>query len=139
MSTRAIIARPHPTDPTRWTGTYVHSDGYPTVSGQAVWNQVVDRFGKDPEKAAQYLIDQHPTGWSYVTDEEAVCYCHDRGEGTDTPAVLTEKDAGGIDYTYVLRPEGLEVHRWGRGVVAVVPWDQQSVDWGVIQRAADNM
>jgi hypothetical protein len=138
MSTRAVIARPHPDDPARWTGTYLHGDGYPTGGGKFLFRQVVVEFGGDPEKAAQFFIDQHPAGWSSLGEiaDQNECYCHDRGE-PDAIAVETETGAGGMDFTYVLRPEGLEVRRWDYGMVALVAWSPDNrVDWGEIEDLA---
>ncbi|MFE2934939.1 hypothetical protein [Streptomyces sp. NPDC059278] len=135
MSTRFVIARPNPEDPKRWTGVYGHSDGYPTGAGKLLHAHVVNEFNSDPEAAARHLIDAHPCGWAFLAEEfaESECYCHDRDE-PEAIATETEKGAGGMDWTYVLRPEGLEVHRWDLGIIATVPWGQGDADWGLIER-----
>lgn len=138
MSTRAVIARPtNPDDPTQYEGIYVHSDGYPTHTGRAIWQQVVNEFAKDPQAAARYYIDQHPTGWSILAPDATTaaneCYCHDRGEGEQTGWLSDQTKAGGFDWTYVLRPEGLEIRRRDRGVVALVEWDAELVHFQEIQ------
>ncbi|MFF9265795.1 hypothetical protein [Streptomyces longwoodensis] len=99
---------------------------------------MVNEFAKDPEAAARYYIDQHPTGWACLTPDATTganeCYCHDRGEGAQDGWTTTQDHAASYDWTYVLRPDGLEVRRWDHGVVALVAWDADRVDWEEIER-----
>jgi hypothetical protein len=60
MGTRSVIARP--SDEHLFEGVYVHWDGYPSGVGAAV--HAAARFFGSPELAAQWLIDDHPAGWS---------------------------------------------------------------------------
>lgn len=136
MSTRAVIARPHPEDRNRWSGIYLHGDGYPTHTGKHLYAHVVTHFKGDAAAAAEHFIDHHPAGWSFLAEAfgQSECYCHDRGEGKELTAFEDESGASDMDWTYVLRPEGLEVHRWDRGVAALVPWDADRTDWEAIER-----
>lgn len=87
MTTRAVIARPHPDDRQRWSGIYVHKNGDPTWTGSYLYTQVLTQFSGDPEAAAEHFIDRHPAGWS-VLDEafgRNECYCHDRGDRAARP------------------------------------------------------
>lgn len=133
MSTRFVIARHNPETPDRWAGVYGHSDGYPTEAGRVLFTDVMARFGGSVEAAAKHYIDAHPCGWSHLAEDgRSECYCHDRGE-PDALAPETERGTDAIDWTYVLRPEGLDVRRWGRHV-ATVPWGApESVPWQEIQ------
>jgi len=141
MATQAIIARlTDPDDPTKFAGMYVGGDGYPTHTGRAVWRQVVAHFRGDLDQAARYYIDQHPTGWKLLGAEaigDDICYCHDMHEGEQDHWLRTQDQVDSIDYTYVLRPEGLEILRHGRGAGRlIVPWDQERVNWEAIQEKA---
>jgi len=140
MATHAVIARPHPHTTERWNGVYVHKDGHPTRVGKFLFAQIVTRFNADVEAAAEHYIDHHPCGWSVV--EEAFganeCYCHDHGE-KDVTAHEDETGAPDMDWTYVLRPAGLEIRRRDRGVVAVVRWNADRVDWEGIEDLAERM
>lgn len=141
MSTNFTIARPVPGEPERWNGIYGNANGMPTDAGKYLYAHVVNRFGGDLEAAARFFIDKHPGGWPCMTEAfgQLECYCHDRGEGDDAVWAQTEQHAESMDWTYVLRPEGLEVRRWAYGVVATVPWDQERTDWEVIERAGYEM
>ncbi len=138
MSTHAIIAAPLPTDPDRWRGIYVHAEGQPTGAGKELYAQVVTHFRGDLEEAAAHYIDAHPAGWSYLGEGVGAneCYCHDRGEGTGDTFFRDESDARAHDWSYVLRAEGLEIHRWNRGMVGFVRWDTERTDWEVLEEAA---
>lgn len=137
MSTRFVIAAPDSVDPMKWLGIYGHSDGYPTGSGKELYAQVVTHFKGDLTAATAYYINAHPAGWRYLGEGVGgnECYCHDMGEGTANTAFETERGAGGMDWTYVLRPGGLEIRKWGQ-LVTTVPWDQERTDWAEIERGA---
>ncbi|MEV6400924.1 hypothetical protein AB0M39_40135 [Streptomyces sp. NPDC051907] len=134
MSTRFVIARPDEADPAKWTGVYGDADGMPTGAGKHLYAHVVTRFSGDPRLAAEFFIDEHSAGWSFLAESfgRSECYCHDHGE-PEAPARETETGAGGMDWTYVLRPEGLEVRRWDYGVAALVPWGRERTDWEAIE------
>jgi hypothetical protein len=66
MSTRSCIARP--SDDHLFEGVYVHFDGYPSGVGAAVHSAA--RFFGTPELAAQFLIDDHPAGWSSIASAD---------------------------------------------------------------------
>lgn len=134
MSTKSAIARPHPEDRERWNGIYVGHDGYPCHVGRILFTQVVTHFTKDVGAAAVHYIDAHPAGWDFLAEtvHRNECHCHDRGEGTHLTWFMDEKDPP--DWTYVLRPEGLEIRHFSYGYVTTVPWDAEHVDWSAIQR-----
>lgn len=141
MPTQAVIARPtDPADPSKFAGMYVNADGYPTHTGRAIWRAYHLSFGRDLEALARYYIDQHPTGWS-VLGADAVgkdeCFCHDKGEGEQPGWTRTQDQVDDVDYTYVLRPEGLEIMRFGRVKEKVtVPWGDENtyVNWEDLDR-----
>lgn len=131
MGTKAVIARADPADRQRWNGIYVHKNGHPAYCGKYLFTQVITRFKGDLEAAAEHFIDHHPAGWS-VLDEafgRNECYCHDKGGKNELAARFDETSARNMEWTYVLRPEGLEIRRGDRGVVELVPWDQERTDW----------
>jgi hypothetical protein len=139
VASTMIIARPDAANPTQYLGVYVHSNGMPTAGGKILFAQVVTRFKGDVEAALKYYIDEHPTGWSYLSEAfgQNECYCHDHGEGTAETAYHGPEHEQGNDWTYILWPaKGLEIRRFDYGRVALVPWDQERVDWeGIEQRA----
>lgn len=133
MSTRALIARPtDPDDPSKFEGIYIHGDGYPEHTGFALFAQITEHFKGDLETALAYYIDKHPTGWRHLSGDAGIggneCYCHDAGEGEQAGWVVSQDKAAEYDYTYIVRPEGLEMRRYGRGSVNV-PWDRERFHW----------
>lgn len=141
MGTEAIIARPtDPADPSKFAGMYVSGDGYPQHTGRAIWRAYHLHFKGDVEAMAAYYIDQHPTGWRML-GADAVgrdeCFCHDLGEGEQSGWTRNQDQVSSIDYTYVLRPEGLEVMRfgWAEGKV-LIPWGDEDtfVNWVDLER-----
>jgi hypothetical protein len=64
VSTRSVIARPTPQG--GFAATYCHYDGYPADQGRILFEAVTGHFGGDPDAAGQYLIGQHPAGWSVL-------------------------------------------------------------------------
>jgi hypothetical protein len=146
VSTRSVIARPILES---WEGRYCHYDGYPAHQGRVLHEAVTGHFAGDVEAARHYLIDQHPTGWSFLGGDftkpagfmEAPgrfdegrnqCYCH--GDRDDPPAPLITEGAAAefADYGYVLGDDRLTVlvsrggARLERG--AEVAWSDQP-DW----------
>jgi hypothetical protein len=133
MSTRALIARPtDPDDPSKFEGIYLHSDGYPEHTGIALFAQITLHFKGDRAAALDYYINQHPTGWRYLSGDAGIggneCYCHDAGEGEQLGWIVNQDKAHEYDYTYIVREEGLELRRFGRGSITV-PWDRERFDW----------
>jgi hypothetical protein len=64
VGTRSVIARPSPEG--GFHGSYCHYDGYPAHQGRVLFEAVTGPFAGDPDAACQYLIDQHPAGWSVL-------------------------------------------------------------------------
>ena len=105
MGTRSVIARPSPDG--GFCGTYCHYDGYPAHQGRVLFEAVTGHFAGDPDAACQYLIDQHPAGWSVLygdfsarpgyqhhpapDDRRNQCYCH--GERHDPPRPPLDADS----------------------------------------------
>jgi hypothetical protein len=152
VGTRSVIARP--TGDGGFAGTYCHYDGYPAHQGRILFTAVTGQFAGDPEAAGQYLIDQHPAGWSILYgdfsappgyqqhpdpgDRRNQCYCH--GERHDPPRPPLDADSArtaGIDYAYVLDADRLTVlvNRDGWQSVAEPAWTD-SPDWEGIDRHA---
>lgn len=65
MSTRGCIARPAGDG---WEGRYHHYDSYPTGLGKSLWSYYHEYFKRDVTAMQRYFIDEHPAGWSSVTD-----------------------------------------------------------------------
>jgi hypothetical protein len=68
VGTRSVIARPSPEGGFHGSfhGSYCHYDGYPAHQGRVLFEAVTGPFAGDPDAACQYLIDQHPAGWSVL-------------------------------------------------------------------------
>lgn len=142
MSTHMIIARPDAADPTSYQGNYVHGDGEPACGGKYLFGHVMTHFGGDVDAALAYYLDEHPKGWSFLSEEfgKGNCYCCDLGEGKPAePQFTTPRQQSGYDWTYILRPQGMEVHRFDKGIIATVPWDADLfivIDWELMTKAA---
>jgi hypothetical protein len=152
VGTRSVIARPSPDGGFR--GTYCHYDGYPAHQGRVLFEAVTGHFNGDPDAACQYLIDQHPAGWSVLygdftappgyqhhpdpDDRRNQCYCH--GERHDPPRPPLDANsarAAWVDYAYLLDPDRLRVltSRGGWQPVAEPAWTD-TPDWEAIDRHA---
>jgi hypothetical protein len=155
VGTRSVIARPTPDG--GFTGRYCHYDGYPAHQGRILFEAVTGYFGGDPDAAGQYLIDQHPAGWSVLDgdfstppgyqhhpdsgDRRNQCYCHgDRHDPPRPPLDADRARAAGIDYAYVLDPDRLTVllNRGGWQPVAEPAWTD-SPDWDAIDHHAQQL
>lgn len=142
MSTHALIARPTERgNPARWEGIYVHGDGYPRHTGAALLGQITLHFKGDLDAALAYYLDQHPTGWRHLSGDAGVggneCYCHDAGEGEQSGWIVDQDKAGTYDWQYIIRADGMEISRFGKGSVTV-PWNQERVDWQEIEQRLRN-
>jgi hypothetical protein len=152
VGTRSVIARPTPDG--GFCGVYCHYDGYPAHQGRILFDAVTGHFGGDPQAACQYLIDQHPAGWSVLYGDFSVppgyqhhpdpgdrrnqCYCH--GERHDPPRPPLDAHgarAAGLDYAYVVDPDRLTVllNRYGWLPVAEPAWTD-GPDWEAIDHHA---
>ena len=155
MGTRSVIARP--TGDGGFCGTYCHYDGDPAHQGRILFDAVTGHFAGDPEAAGQYLIDQHPAGWSVLYgdfsappgyqrhpdpgDRRNQCYCHgDRHDPPRPPLDADHARAAGIDYAYLLDPDRLTVllNRDGWQPVADPAWTD-SPDWDAIDHHAQQL
>jgi len=68
MSTRAVIARA--VSEGKFAGRYHHSDGYGTGLGDTLIALYRGHFQRDLERMLQYLIDEHPAGWSSIVHKD---------------------------------------------------------------------
>lgn len=109
MSTRGAIARKVGNG---FKGVYHHWDGYPSGLGQMLFILRKKRFHNDTQKMLDYLITQHPGGWSTISsllkgkkEKDA-----DYKVGNQSPQV-TEKNAGGmgVEYAYVFDGDIMEI------------------------------
>jgi hypothetical protein len=127
VSTRSCIARQNGEG---FTGVYHHWDGYPTGLGASLFHLYNGHFQKDIKVMLKTLIDDHPAGWSTITDRDfsleagyieldkknaennwmskgrPQCYCH--GDRHEEAQVITEKNASdvGCEYAYVFDDNG---------------------------------
>ena len=116
MGTRACIAETHEGS---WRGRYHHWDGYPTALGKTLWDVYHGHFGRNITTMLQFLIHDHPAGWSTIngadwnmqagyvgmdsveTNQGPQCYCHGtRHEGAEPP--LGPEDDAGLEWCYVI-------------------------------------
>jgi len=126
MSTRGCIARS--TGEGTFKGVYHHWDGYPSGLGATLFQIYRTHFGRDLEAMLNFLIDQHPAGWSTINNADfklpagfqepkyrqkrnddadyskpiphgPICYCH--GERHEEPSAITEEDDCGMEWAYV--------------------------------------
>ena len=80
MSTRGIIGKR--VGENEWYGVYHHFDSYPSGLGNCLVEMFVTEFNMNHELMADYLIEQHPMGWSTLMGQSGrKCYCH-----TNSPA-----------------------------------------------------
>jgi hypothetical protein len=63
MSTRSVIARKTQSG---FIGVYHHWDGYPSGLGATLFEVRNGYFKGDTQKMLQFLIDEHPAGWSTI-------------------------------------------------------------------------
>lgn len=97
MSTRGAIARNTTpgTKPWKFKGVYHHWDSYPAGLGETLYHMYRGEFNRDIKKMLEYLIDEHPAGWSTVNGE--------RKAFEDREWEVTEKNASasGVEWAYV--------------------------------------
>ena len=130
MSTRSCIART--TGEGTFRGVYHHWDGYPSGLGVTLFHLYRNHFNKDLNAMLEFLIDQHPAGWSTINGADfklpagfqepkyrkkrngdpdytkpiphgPVCYCH--GGRHEEPSIVTEADDCGMEWAYVFDAE----------------------------------
>lgn len=119
MSTRSVIARK--TGPGTFKGVYHHWDGYPGGLGATLFSLFNGHFKKQLKPMLEFLIDQHPAGWSTIQGADftlpagfrendwkdadkphgPACYCH--GDRREKGRHLTQANASdsGCEYAYV--------------------------------------
>jgi hypothetical protein len=120
MSTRSIIARELGSEsPMQWEGRYHHWDGYPAGVGATLfdmYNGHFGRFEKDIGGMLEFLIDEHPAGWSTINEADfskepgfgsggPECYCH--GDRNEEGCLYTNnsKSFAGAEYCYVINAD----------------------------------
>ena len=148
MSTRAIVGVPWG-DGVR--GRYVHSDGYPTHLGAALWRLVAEDFGGD--ELAELVCWLGPDGWSWIVPDSPEGWGRPYNNGkSDTPegwwvtapALSDDDDHGGTEWGYALTASTLTVFRIGWNVgharpVGVFRWSDPEPDWAAVEEAGDAM
>jgi hypothetical protein len=109
MGTRGAIARR--TAEGTFAGRYHHWDSYPDGLGKTLWHRLKDTFDDDLSAMLEFLIDEHPAGWSTINGkdltvepgwggEQAECFCH--GERSEGEWTVTQEDAAssGVEWVY---------------------------------------
>ena len=114
MATRWCIARA--TAEGGFVGRYGHWDGHPESVGKTLWDAYFGHFHGDLKAMLKFLIDDHPAGWSNISDaawelpagfgdanKGPHCYCH--GERHEEANTITDQTAArtGCEYVYVFR------------------------------------
>lgn len=160
MSTRAVIARA--VGENDWQGVYHHWDGYPQALGAALWALHRGHFAGDLAAMLETLIDQHPGGWSDLTDADfslpagwvdspvparhgPLCYCHGGRQRRDVPWTRERVMGSWIEWAYVfhLPSRTMTVWRPVMGSAGVRAWaaiarlDLTGPEpaWAVLERA----
>lgn len=116
MSTRSIIAIPHPIR--QWQGVYHHSDGYPSALGK----ELVKLFKEHGYEWCAKLVTDHPAGWSCLMEYDSQllegghyypeCYCHtpEYSYNKDEDMTTYGDDPNYQEYLYVITPNGIEAY-----------------------------
>jgi len=124
MSTNACIAK---RTANGWQGVIHHFDGYPSGLGKAIWN-CVKHFNGNWARATEYLIDDHPAGWSSICEADfskepgfvehgshasnsPKCYCH--GDRHDEPDMIYEGELEDTScrWLYIIDQGVLEIYK----------------------------
>jgi hypothetical protein len=147
MSTRSIVGVPWG-DGVR--GRYVHSDGYPSHMGRALWALAHSQFSG--AELAELVCGMGPEGWSWITgagaeDEpwgQPYGDHYGNGDGLEwwvtAPVLSDDDDHGGTEWGYALTDSTMTVFKigWDDGSaipVAVVRLDGEEPDWQTIEAA----
>ena len=128
MSTRGIIGKR--VGENEWYGVYHHFDSYPSGLGNCLVDMFVKDFNMNHELMADYLIEQHPMGWSTLMGEARSCYCHnnsptpmdalhgfspdpasEREWFADSDIRTQDTSNFDIEYMYLFGQEGIEVYK----------------------------
>ncbi|MEV4943604.1 hypothetical protein [Streptomyces zaomyceticus] len=148
MSTRSFIARP--TDPStgsRYAGRYCHFDGYPENQLPLLLGALQHRFAGDLEALRRHLVDA-PHDWSGLgmdllegAPEHVLNQIDPHAERFPSrplddivtlsgepaePITITQANAGGLEWGYVLHDHGIEVIAltWDDRGGPIVSWDR---------------
>jgi hypothetical protein len=110
MSTRGVIARKTGSG---FRGVYHHWDSYPSGLGKMLFELRNKKFKGDTQKMLKFLIDEHPNGWSTISnlvDKGRIGKDDYYEKGNESPAV-TEKNASGngVEYAYVFAGDTMEI------------------------------
>lgn len=148
MSTRSTIARvSRSPDGFTFRGAYHHWDGYPTALGKTLFEAYHGHFGRDVKRMLQFLIDEHPAGWSSINQADFAlpagfdakggpkCYCH--GSRSEGPHVVTEKTAAGCgcEWAYLFDEEKNRMyvcsafHRDGNKAIGYFGCGDENAQW----------
>jgi hypothetical protein len=113
MSTRGAIGRKVGKG---FKGVYHHWDSYPSGLGHYLWIIRNKWFKGDTKKMLNFIIDEHPAGWSglgnYAEKGKKYhedCYCH--GWRSEKKWTTTDKNASdsGVEYAYVFHGDIMEI------------------------------
>lgn len=117
MSTRSVIARKK--SPGLFAGTYHHWDGYPSALGHTLYDSFHEVFNKDLKKMLEYLIDEHPGGWSTINGKKLMakdddpdapeCYCHTKDNEVVRIFDETNASSAGCEWAYVFDEENMKM------------------------------
>lgn len=80
----------------------------------------------DPSKFEGIYI--HSDGYPEHTGFALFAQITDHFKGEQSGWFVSQDKATAYDYTYIARPEGLEMRRFGRGSITV-PWDRERFHW----------
>ena len=141
MSTNACIAK---RTANGWQGVIHHFDGYPSGLGKAIWN-CVKHFNGNWARATEYLIDDHPAGWSSIVQRDfnkkagfdgdgPLCYCH--GARNEDGQLITEENAESYLYVYafednIMHIMGVVKGKWKS--VKKIDMDKKEPNWNKIK------
>ena len=121
MSTRAVIAIPHPTR--KWQGVYHRTDGYSAGLGAELDKLFEERGYEECAK----LVTEHPAGWLCLLEYDSQfidgghqypeCYCHTpKWESNSKDDMTTYGDDPKYqEYLYLITPKGIEAYDTHKG------------------------
>src|SRR3990167_6687419 len=164
MSTRSVIARPVEGPEGSWEGRYHHSDGYPSGVGKTLWEHLHGDYAGDIFGMLQFLIDDHPGGWSSINNHDwsqppgfrnlskpakkswddffaeehkkgPACYCH--GDRSEKGWLETGGGEGTKEWLYVIDPLRETFRVQGYNVDHTFPIAGTEPDWAALEAEVD--
>lgn len=131
MSTRSAVCRP---EGDGWRGPYVHSDGYPTGVGAALFAAHSETFAGDTEAMRVALVDREKIGWSALAGFDLAGEPH----WSDGPGDEWRKPDGGVDWEAywshqrTLGPKSYTARGESPEHAIVVTQDENTQEWAYI-------